>query len=50
MTTYDEIFKHLMDAIKDAESVDFKKEVTTQIEVAFDEEIVLAIKISDKVA
>ena len=36
------------DAIEDAEPMDFKKEVTAQIEVAFDEEIVLAIKAMSK--
>ena len=39
-----EVVALLHDAIEDAEPLDFKKEVTAQIEVAFDEEVVLAIK------
>ena len=39
-----EVVAWLHDAIEDAEPVDFKKKVTAQIEVGFDEEIVLAVK------
>ena len=44
----DEVVALLHDAIEDAEPLDFKKEVTAQIEVAFDEEVVLAIKAMSK--
>ena len=43
-----EVVALLHDAIEDAEPLDFKKEVTAQIEVAFDEEVVLAIKAMSK--
>jgi len=43
-----EVVAWLHDAIEDAKPVDFKKKVTAQIEVAFDEEIVLAIKAISK--
>jgi (p)ppGpp synthase/HD superfamily hydrolase len=43
-----EVVAWLHDAIEDAEPVDFKKKVTAQIEVGFDEEIVLAVKAMSK--
>ncbi|HCK04599.1 MAG TPA: hypothetical protein DHV86_07575 [Methylophilaceae bacterium] len=43
-----EVVAWLHDAIEDAEPVDFKKKVTAQIEVGFDEEIVLAVKAISK--
>ena len=43
-----EVVAWLHDAIEDAEPVDFKKLVTAQIEVGFDEEIVLAVKAMSK--
>ena len=43
-----EVVALLHDAIEDAEPLDFKKKVTAQIEVGFDEEIVLAVKAISK--